>query len=265
MNCDAFIEDKEKKLKFRKVKSAYTIDIGKKRKKNDDAVLVNDRLRFYAVSDGMGGLEYGQKAARIVCAAMDDQVIPKVYKQYHISRDVKKAAQTLQKGLYTVSKAMYEDKNADGVTSFGATFCGVMILEDYLLWINMGDSRGYQYTASTSECRKVTKDHNLARIEVEEGRLDEEEAKQSGMSSKLYRFVGMKPNKIMPDVFITKAHKNDVLLLCSDGLYGMMKEKEIRHILKNTFSVKRMCKRFTKKANRNGGRDNISAVTIRFS
>lgn len=110
-------------MKFRKVQSAYAIDIGKKRKKNDDAVLVNDRLRFYAVSDGMGGLEYGQKAARIACAAMDAQVIPKVYKQYHISRDVKKAAQTLQKGLYAVSKSMYENKNADGVTSFGATFC----------------------------------------------------------------------------------------------------------------------------------------------
>ncbi len=265
MNCNAFIADKEKKLKFRRIKSAFGINIGKKRKKNDDAVLVNDRLRFYAVSDGMGGLEYGQKAARIACAAMNDKVIPKVYKVYHTSRDIDKAAQTLQKGLYAVSKAMYEDKNADGLTRFGATFCGVMILDDYLLWINMGDSRGYQYTAPTSECHKITKDHNIAQIEVEEERLGEEEAKQSEMSSKLYRFVGMKPNKIMPDVFITRAHKNDVLLLCSDGLYGMMKEKDIYHILKNTFSVKRMCKRFIRKANRNGGRDNISAITIRFS
>lgn len=252
-------------MRVKRVKSAFGIHIGKKRKKNDDAVLVNDALKFYAVSDGMGGLECGQKAARIACAAMNDKVIPKAYTVYHTTHNIKETARVLQKGLYAVSKSMYEEKNTDGLTRFGATFCGVMILDDCLLWINVGDSRGYQYRASTSECRKITTDHNIAQIEVEEGRLDEEEAKQSDMSSSLYRFVGMRPNKIMPDIFITKIHKNDVVLLCSDGLYGMMREKDICHILKNTFSVKRMCKRFIKKANRNGGRDNISVITIRFS
>ena len=252
-------------MKYKKVTAAFQLDIGRKRLKNDDALLFNDNYHFYAVSDGMGGVECGQEAARLICAAMDDKVVPEVYALYQKTHDVKKAAKVLQKGLHSVSKAMYEKYNKHGVTRYGATFCGVMVLEDNLLWINLGDSRGYQYNPGIGKCRKITTDHNLAQIEVEEGRLEEEAAKQSALSSRLYRFVGMNPIPLLPDIFITKVHKNDVLLICSDGLYGMMREKEIYHTIKNTFSMQRLCSRFVKKANRNGGKDNISVIAIHFS
>lgn len=252
-------------LKYRKITAAFQIDIGKKRLKNDDALVFNDAVHFYAVSDGMGGLECGQKAARLTCAVMDDKIVPQVYKIYQKTHNITKAAKVLQKGLYSISKAMYEKENSNGITRFGATFCGVMIMEDHIVWINLGDSRGYQYSPSKGKIQKITTDHNLAQIEVEQGRMEEESAKQSYASSQLYRFVGMKPIPLMPDIFITKVYKNDVILICSDGLYGMMKEKDIYHMIKNTSSMKRLCNRFVKKANRNGGNDNISVIAVHFS
>lgn len=255
----------EKINMYNKIKAACQIDIGRKRRKNDDALLFNNKYHFYAVSDGMGGVECGREASRLTCAAMDDKVVPKVYEEYQKTHDINKAAKILQKGLDSVSNALYEKENKNGFTRYGATFCGVMILDNNLIWINIGDSRGYQYSLHSKKFRKITTDHNIAQIEVEEGRLGEEEAKKSDLSSQLYRFVGMKPISVMPDIYITKAYKNDVLILCSDGLYGMMREEDIYNTIKNTVSMKRLCNRFVKKANYNGGKDNISVVAIQFS
>ena len=104
---------------------------------------------------------------------------------------------------------------------------------------------------------------NLAGIMVEAGELTKEEARQSPLSSRLTAFVGMTA-PATPEIYVTEVRPGDRILLCSDGLYGMVPEKNIARILRSSRSPERVCRRLVDKANENGGRDNISAVYIKI-
>ena len=93
--------------------------------------------------------------------------------------------------------------------------------------------------------------------------MTKEEAAHSPLSSKLTAFVGMTA-PATPEIFVTQVRPGDRILLCSDGLYGMVPEREIARILRSSRSPERVCGRLINKANENGGRDNISAVYIKI-
>ena len=104
---------------------------------------------------------------------------------------------------------------------------------------------------------------NLAGILVEAGEMTKEEARHSPLSSKLTAFVGMAA-PATPAVFVTEVRPGDRLLLCSDGLYGMVPERKIARILRSSRSPEKVCERLIEEANENGGRDNISAVYVKI-
>jgi serine/threonine protein phosphatase PrpC len=159
-----------------------------------------------------------------------------------------------------------QDSNA---RDFGATLTGVWFIGQHAVFVNIGDSRGYIFNSGNSghdghdvnkgALRQITKDHTLAAYLVASGELTAEEARGHSSSSRLLRYVGMRP-PAKPETFIETVNPGLGILLCSDGLYGMLEDDEIARILSE--NGKTPARALVDAANARGGRDNISVVYI---
>ena len=241
---------------------AYTLryagitDQGLRRSSNQDELILAPEQALFGVSDGMGGVAFGDIAAKYV-----SQALPLVVGNME-SADGEDLAEELRRAVNTVSDALYNNQNTHG-TRCGATVAAVQLSgeEAYFLWL--GDSRGYLLPKYKKTLRPMTKDMNLAGLLVEAGELTRSEAKTSLLSSQLTAFVGM-TSPAEAAVNAVRVRPGDRLLLCSDGLYSMLEDREIVRILRSSRSPEKVCRRLVEAANAAGGRDNISAVYIRI-
>ncbi|MDR1602538.1 MAG: protein phosphatase 2C domain-containing protein [Tannerella sp.] len=245
--------------------AAALVDIGQKRSSNQDEVITCPEQGFYAVSDGMGGLPNGGGG---VTSDMIRQVLPLMVREAVSLLEgkpaPKRAAELLKQQVQTLSDNIYDTGNSERHTYFGATLSGVWLIGRHALFVNLGDSRGYLLPRFKKNIRQVTTDHNLAAILVELGKLSKEEARNHSSSSRLVQFAGMQaPAK--PDVFICEVRPGDRLLLCSDGLYGMVDDGRLSRLMRSARrSPDRVCRNLVDEANACGGRDNISVVYLKI-
>ncbi len=237
-------------------------DIGVRRQNNQDEIVLCPELGFFAVSDGMGGLTYGKLAAEFVVKTIPG-LMEMSGNEFKIHKDVNKAAAAFQTSVVMMSDNLYEAANTEKLISYGATFVGVWFIKYTAIFCCLGDSRGYLLSKYQKRIRQITEDQNIGAILVKNGELTPLQAKEHPASSRLTAFVGMK-SPATPQVFIVDVKPGDRLLLCSDGLYGMVSDGDITHIVRSSRSPQRVCQRLIDKANKNGGRDNISAVYVRI-
>lgn len=235
------------------------VDIGKRRSANQDVVVCCPEYNFFAVSDGMGGLAAGGETSDMIRQALPGMIAGAA--QELGSEGPARAAELLLEQVSMISDSIYDIGNRDGSFRFGATLCACWLVGDSAVFVNLGDSRGYLLPRYKKNMRRVTSDHNVAEILVEQGELTEEEADRHPARSRLTRFVGNKPPAI-PETFIEKLRPGDRILLCSDGLHGMVKKSAMRRILRSSRSPSAVCSRLAQEANANGGADNISAVYV---
>lgn len=234
-------------------------DIGRHRSTNQDELIISPDIGVFAVSDGMGGLAEGAKASGYV----RDSIPVMMRFAMQEAQTPEKAGGAFSEALRMVSDKLYETANSGSYIGFGATFCGVWLYSDKAVFANLGDSRGYILPKYKKRLKQVTEDHNIAAVLVKNGEISKEAAKDHPASSRLTRFVGMK-SPALPDHYVCDIAPGDRILLCSDGLYGMVQEKEIARLLRSSQSPQRVCQRLIDRANENGGRDNISAVYIKI-
>lgn len=242
---------------------ASLVDIGKRRSSNQDAVIYCPEYGFFAVSDGMGGLADGGKTSDMIRQVMPG-LIADAAKELNSNPTPEHAAKLLIQQVAMISDSIFETGNRDGHFSFGATISGCWLIKDKAVFVNLGDSRGYYLPRYKKTIQQVTKDHNIAGILVERGELTKDEAKHHPASSQLTRFVGMESPALL-ETFIVDIQPGDRLLLCSDGLHGMVGDDELRRLVRASRSPDSICRRLVNEANTNGGRDNISAVYIKIS
>ncbi len=237
-------------------------DIGKMRESNQDEVVLCPEIGFFAVTDGMGGLSGGALASEFVNQSMTElmKIGAKEFSEHH---SVERAAMAFRDTVRMMSDNLFEAGNTDKRFTYGATFSGVWFLGNKAVFVNLGDSRGYLLSRYKKHPSQITEDHNLAWILVQQGEITREEAKEHPSSARLTAFVGMKP-PAEPQAFTVEVLPGDRILLCSDGLYGMVEEQDVVRILRSSRSPERVCRRLIDKANENGGRDNISAVYVRI-
>ncbi|MEN6594380.1 MAG: protein phosphatase 2C domain-containing protein [Clostridiaceae bacterium] len=268
------------------LRTGSLIDIGKTRSSNQDEVIVCPELGFFAVSDGMGGLKDGGKTSymiREVLPGMIEQALKQLETEKMNAREqptdhvkptestldapksepLELARKLLESSVAVLSDSIYESGNEGHTIEFGATLCGVWLVQKYALFVNIGDSRGYILKRGAKTLTQVTKDHNIAALLVESGDLTKEQAKHHHTSSRITRFMGM-PHPAVPDTFLMEAEPGDILLFCSDGLHGMLEDEQIAAILIAEKDPQAACKLLIDAANEAGGKDNISAVCVRI-
>ena len=237
-------------------------DVGRQRESNQDEVILAPELGLFAVSDGMGGLDQGDVAAAFVKEALPGLVGP-MLEDLRGDESPEEVARMLKNDVAALSDHLYMQGNSPTWYRFGATVSAVLLYRDKAIFLWLGDSRGYLLPRRKRTFVQATEDMNLAALLVKAGELTREQAARSPASSQLTAFVGMEP-PASPETVILDVKPGDRLLLCSDGLYGMVNPQDLRRLMRSSRSPERVCRRLIDRANENGGRDNISAVYLKI-
>lgn len=246
--------------------SAVT-DIGKIREKNEDNVLISSELGLGVVADGMGGHSAGEIASSIAVSVLAETVrkidaqelaIPETFlpKLAPVERKLLMAANLANAAIYSTAQSSSVYK------MMGTTLTGVIFDQDCATAVHVGDSRIYLYR--DKKIMQITTDHSLAMEHVRRGLLTKEEADRSKIQNVLTRAMGIKKN-IEFDLLKFPVRVNDVLVLCSDGLYKGLTEHAIGEIIEKgkNWPIVKLCKQLVRQSNELDGQDNISAVVIK--
>ncbi len=265
---------------MRPVSSGKT-DRGRKRLKNEDSIGVFDDLGLYVVADGMGGHAAGEVASRAAVEAVRDWVKTsaivtvkdvsdealrveadagqRLFEAVNLAnREVleKAASDPRLKGMgTTVAAALLEKDDNGGEAGVGGRLTGLALA-------HVGDSRIYLFR--NGELRRLTRDHSLVEEMVAEGRITPGQARVHPFRNVITRALGTKEG-VQADMSGLVPEPGDVLLLCSDGLTGMLEDLKIAEILAANAGSPFVCAdALVRAANDAGGADNISVVVLKF-
>lgn len=143
----------------------------------------------------------------------------------------------------------------------GTTITMAYISEDKLYIGHVGDSRAY--LLRDNKFIQLTEDHSLVAEMVKRGSISEEEAECHPQRNIITRAIGT-DEKVITDIIVEDIYKDDILLLCTDGLTNMMNDDEIKEILINKMDLQKNCNSLVNKANRLGGIDNVTVIAIKL-
>jgi serine/threonine protein phosphatase PrpC len=142
----------------------------------------------------------------------------------------------------------------------GSTVTMAVVQGDRAYIANVGDSRTYLFR--DRQLRRITTDHSLVASLVAQGQIEPEEIYTHPQRNVIYRSLGDKP-EVTPDIFIEILQAGDQLILCSDGLWEMVRDDQLAKIVEKAPDVGEACRRLVQAANDNGGEDNISVIVVR--
>jgi protein phosphatase len=224
-------------------------DTGLQRRANEDSFFV--RAPLFVVADGMGGAQAGEVASRLAAEAFAGGLPDHGTSEERLETRVRDA----NRRIHEVS---HEDRTLNGM---GTTITAAYLEDDELALAHVGDSRAY--LLRDGELTRLTRDHTLVEELVRRGELTEEEAAEHPQRSIITRALGPEPD-VDIDLHTHPVRAGDVLLLCSDGLTGMIGEDEVTEILARTPSLRDAGRALVDAANEAGGRDNITVVLFRL-
>ena len=227
-------------------------DKGVTRDHNEDSFLNNEQYSLFMVADGMGGLEWGNVASKVLLANILSSL-------QILSKDSKIFSEKMfREAVSTANRTIFNLKLVDpSLKTMGSTLVCYLPGETGGFAFNVGDSRLYRYREG--RVLQITEDHSVEQ-ELPEFMRGLGDGKFSSMLS---RAVGTHEN-VEIDVFPFDYQKNDIILLCSDGLYSMVSGEEMSKILEEKASLRVKCEKLIALANKNGGHDNITATLIQI-
>lgn len=243
---------------FQLIASALT-DQGKVREYNEDAIAFLTAHNFFAIADGMGGFVGGGQTADTVVAIIPT-LVKDIQKQLTGNASPGNVRKLFLEKLRELSDDISKNGNNGNTGIFGTTLTAAWFVHDAVVLANLGDSRAY-ILDSEGLLRQITKDHSIINLLLEQGEITRKEAEKHPARGQLTRYVGM-PSPALPEVFIKTVKPGDRILLCSDGLNGMVSDKKIAEIMNTGGLPQEICKMLVDAANDNGGKDNISVVVV---
>lgn len=244
--------------------------IGKERETNEDSLFSltmnlnsNGLVRnfgLYLIADGMGGHEDGEVASRIAIEKMSSYVIDKFLlpsisnKNHQLDNSIQ---EVLRDGVISAHQAIKHT-----VKGSGTTLTAALILGDQLTLAHVGDSRAYIIDPDW-RMTLLTHDHSLVKRLEEIGQLTTEEASRHPKRNLLYRALGQ-GDQIDPDISSYRIYPGQMLLLCTDGLWGVLPEVDINQLVRSSPEAQIICQSLINAANSAGGPDNISVILVCF-
>jgi protein phosphatase len=244
--------------KLLRLRVGFGSDTGNVRRRNEDAVFVDPQRGLFIVADGMGGHQAGEVASRIAVETIGSRL--------HGSTPAKNEESTRKRLVEVIAEAHEEILRRSSMLieleGMGSTVVLAWIADESIHLASVGDSRAYLY--HDGNLRQLTEDHSIAARMVRQGELDATDAKQHALHSVLYNALGQDGQPPEIDVHSYEQHEEDTLLLCSDGLTDMVEDHEIEKILQASTSVQAASDQLIERAKQNGGRDNITAILVRF-
>lgn len=221
-------------------------EIGNVREHNEDSLMVLPPL--FAVADGMGGHEAGEVASEITINTLND-LAPQ-------SADAEALARAVVAANLNVIKAPSQGVGREGM---GTTLTAAILEKERLVIAQVGDSRAY--LLHNGSLQQLTRDHSLMADMIEAGQLTEAEARVHPNRSVITRAIGSDPH-MQPDLYELNVETGDRLLLCSDGICGMIEDHEIASIMRQAPSAQSCADQLVEAALAAGGFDNATAVVV---
>lgn len=232
-------------------------DIGRTRSMNQDSFLVSENengLNLYILADGMGGYKGGEIASKVAITAINKFITEK-FDDIPKNRD--SILGLIEKSIEFANSAIYEESEEDEeLQDMGTTLEVLLIYNNKVHIGHIGDSRIYRIRKG--KMKKITTDHSYVEKLIQDGEITREEAYTHPKKNLLIKALGT-DETVEPDLIYTSLDKNDVLVMCSDGLTNMLKENEILNIINNNEDATGV---LINEANNAGGLDNITVIII---
>jgi serine/threonine protein phosphatase PrpC len=150
-------------------------------------------------------------------------------------------------------------KEEPALKGMGATIVTALIKDSRGLVAHIGDSRAYLLRCN--RLRRITKDHSVVQLLIDAGEIDADEAATHPARYQVTGCVGMEGDPL-PEVTLLDLARGDRLLLCTDGLTGMLSDEEIQGYLQSNPNLNQVCRKLVDAANGAGGKDNITALVV---
>lgn len=233
-------------------------DTGRVREENQDAYFAGSELGLFLVSDGMGGHQAGALASKIVAEVLPAMIADQLNNLKTFGPRAIKSM--LEKAIIELSRRMRtESANQTGFKGMGATLVMALLREKRAYIANMGDSRAYLFRKR--KLTQLSEDHSVVALLLRSGEIKPEEAKNHPSRGQLSRYIGML-DEVYPYISTKSLKKGDRLILCTDGLSGIVSSEEITNILKKHSEPKVACQILVDAANAAGGHDNVTVVIV---
>lgn len=238
-------------------------DVGRKRKSNEDAFLLDEALGLYVVCDGMGGHAAGEVASQEAADSiygmvknggsklrpMIDPVSTEEAQAY-----LRLMESAIQAATYMVFSMAEFDREHRGM---GTTVSTLLVSGDHAVFGQVGDSRIYRVRQGRIE--QITEDHTLVAWQIKQGLITAEEANYSPQRNVITRAVGNK-DYVEVDTGLLALEPGDRFLLCSDGLHGYLEDRDLEFL--SHLDAAEAPQQFIDLANARGGKDNITAIVL---
>lgn len=232
-------------------------DRGRVRTDNQDAYFagkITDGSVFAVVCDGMGGANAGNVASELAVRHISEYII----RSYRDGMDMTDTEKTLKNAIVSANISLYDKavNNAE-LAGMGTTAVAAFVKDGTAVIAHVGDSRIYLVNG---EIKQLTRDHSVVQSLIESGKITPEDAKVHPRKNVITRALGAEEN-VAVDSDCLNLSNGDTLLLCSDGLTNFLDDKDILTVFQNN-DISAVAERLVEEANKNGGGDNITVVTV---
>jgi serine/threonine protein phosphatase PrpC len=240
-------------------------DVGQERDRNEDSFYTVDSLvqhnygkdpfGLFIVADGMGGHQKGEVASNLAARVTASSILQEIYLPYLTNNP-----HANNRPLYEALTAAVQHANnavQNEVPDGGTTLTAALVMGDNAYIAHVGDTRAYIF--QQAELKQITQDHSLANRLQETGQASEAEITHG--QNILYKAIGQ-GGTLEVDTYVQHLPCGTSLLICSDGLWGPVKEEAIKQALTSASTPQEACEELVKMANENGGPDNITAVIV---
>lgn len=244
--------------------------VGKQRDHNEDTLytmytmLADGGLDLpfglFVVADGMGGHQYGEIASGSAARTMAEYLIQHVYIPF-LRLISERSGISLQEAMENGIKAAHQAVAASAPGG-GTTLTSALIVGEQVTIAHVGDSRAY-FIYPDGRIQAVTKDHTLVRRLVDLGQITETEAMTHPNRNVVLRALGQ-TESFRPDIETRQMPHPGYLMLCSDGLWGVISEAQIIEIIRYSTNLSAACQSLVDAANAAGGPDNISVILVQY-
>lgn len=240
--------------------------VGKQRDHNEDSLLAitttiaghsnNVPFGLYIVADGMGGHQYGEVASNAAIRVMAGDIM-RAFHSYLFNLPTQPLQESLQEIMDAAIKDAHRTVQKDAPGS-GTTVTAALVLGQQVTIAHIGDSRAYAVYPDR-RIQPITRDHSLVRRLEELGHLSKEEAANFPHRNVLIRALGQ-GEVLEAEIFTIPFPQPGYLMLCSDGLWGVINDQDISRAIVEAPTLHRACQNLVEAANMAGGPDNITVV-----
>ncbi|MCA9914762.1 MAG: Stp1/IreP family PP2C-type Ser/Thr phosphatase, partial [Anaerolineae bacterium] len=215
----------------------------------------------FIVADGMGGHKEGEKASSITATEVMKDIFKTVFLPMVSGEEMTSERLTIREALQqSIQKANNTVRKE--VKDGGTTITAIVVLGDQAHIGHVGDSRAYVLNPG-SEMEQITRDHSVVQRLLELDKINQEEAEQHEQRNVLYRAIGQNED-VEPDIMRRRLESNTYILLCSDGLWGIVNDSDMKDIILGSENPQEACNKLIAQANTNGGNDNITAILLKI-